>query len=187
VSSRVVSSGALFAAVALIATGPAVSPAVAHVVLSQARAPAGSYYTAYLRVGHGCAGRATTSLRVEVPPETPVVRAQPKPGWTLRIEHLPLAEPIANEGRTVTERVAAITWTGGPLPDAEWDEFGVSLKLPTRTGPFYLPVVQTCEVGEERWTDRPSPGAKAAHPAPKVMLEPPAAGGEDMAGMRMGG
>ena len=165
----------------------AAGPAVAHVVLSQAQAQAGGYYTAYLRVGHGCEGSATTAIRVEVPAETPLLRAQPKTGWTLRIEHAPLPAPVRGEGgRMLSERVSAITWTGGPLPDAEWDEFGISTKLPDRAGPLYLPVVQTCERGEARWTDVPRPGQPPhplAHPAPVVTLGPPAG---DMAGMKMG-
>lgn len=55
-------------------------PAWGHVVLSQPQAPAGSYYTAYFRIGHGCAGAATTALRVEIPPGIVVARPQPKPG-----------------------------------------------------------------------------------------------------------
>ena len=165
------------------------SGACAHVTLSLAQAPAGGYFTAYLRVGHGCAGSATTALRLDVPPELVTVRPQPKPGWTLRIEHAPLATPVRGEvGRMLSERVSAITWSGGPLPDDEWDEFGVSAKLPARTGPLYLPVVQTCERGEVRWTETPAsdrPDLPLAHPAPKVMLGP--AAGEPMAGMKMGG
>ena len=166
------------------------SSANAHVTLSQPDAPAGGYYTAYLRVGHGCAGSPTTALRLEVPPELVTVRPQPKPGWTLRIERAPLAMPVKGEGgRMLTERVSAITWSGGPLPDAEWDEFGVSAKLPARTGPLYFPVVQSCEQGEARWTDMPAvgqPSAPLAHPAPKLMLGP-AAASDPMAGMKMGG
>ena len=166
------------------------SPAAAHVVLSQTQAPAGSYYVAYLRVGHGCAGSATTALRVEIPPELPVVRPQPKPGWTLKIEHAPLTPPVRGEGgRMLAERVSAITWSGGPLPDDQWDEFGVSAKLPARTGPLYLPAVQTCVQGESRWVETPSPGdpgRKLSRPAPVVTLTP-AEGPDPMAGMKMGG
>ena len=164
-------------------------PAAAHVVLSQPHAPAGGYYTAYLRVGHGCEGAATTSIRLEVSPETPVVRPQPKPGWTLRIEHLPLTTPLRGEGgRMLSERVSAITRTGGPLPDAEWAEFGVSTKLPARTGALYFPVVQTCDRGEARWTETPVPGQpsrRLTHPAPMLTLDPPVE--DTMGGMKMGG
>jgi uncharacterized protein YcnI len=172
------------AGAALVAT----SPAWGHVVLSQAQAPAGSYYTAYFRVGHGCAGSATTALRIEVPPDVVTVRPQPKPGWSLNIEHQPLASPIKGEGgRLITERVSAITWTGGPLPDDEWDEFGMSTKLPDHTGVLYFPAVQICVQGSERWADTPSGGAPAhlSHPAPTVTLGPPAAAADSMANMKM--
>ena len=166
-----------------------VSAAQAHVTLSQTQAPGGGYFTAYLRVGHGCAGAATTALRLEAPPELVTVRPQPKPGWTLRIEHTPLATAVKGEGgRMLTERVSAITWSGGPLPDDEWDEFGVSAKLPARTGPLYLPVVQSCGSTQVRWSDTPSPDRPdlpLAHPAPRVVLGPP--GDDPMTGMKMGG
>ncbi len=175
------------ATIVLVFTG--VSGAHAHVTLSQTLAAGGGYYTAYLRVSHGCAGSATTALRLEVPSELVTVRPQPKPGWTLRIEHAPLATPVKGEGgRTLTERVSTITWSGGPLPDDEWDEFGISAKLPARTGPLYLPVVQSCGRTEVRWSDtlvHDQPGLPLAHPAPQVMLGPPAV--DAMAGMKMGG
>ena len=165
------------------------SDANAHVTLSQTQAPGGGYFTAYLRVGHGCAGSATTALRLEVPTELVTVRPQPKLGWTLHIEHVPLATPTKGEGgRMLTERVSAITWSGGPLPDDEWDEFGLSAKLPARTGPLYLPVVQSCEQGQARWTETPNPAQPErplAHPAPRLMLGPAAP--DSMAGMKMGG
>ena len=162
--------------------------ATAHVVLSQAEAPAGGYYTAYFRVGHGCEGSPTTALRVEMPDGIGTARPQPNPGWTLRIEHQPLPTPVRGEGgRLLTERVSALTWTGGVLPDEDWDEFGLSAKLPARQGPLYFPAVQTCVKGEERWTDTPAPGQPQHalhHPAPVIMLWPPATDG-GMAGMRM--
>ncbi len=178
--------GGLFAALTTLALTTA-QPATAHVILSQPHAPSGAHYTAFLRVGHGCDGSATVAIRVEIPAEVRMARPQPKPGWTLAIEHVRLAQPERGEGgRPVEERVSAITWRGGPLPDDEWDDFGLAAKLPPRTGPLYFPVVQTCERGEARWTDIPAPGQRTAHPAPVVTLDP-AAAGEDMAGMKMGG
>ena len=164
--------------------------ALAHVTLSQTRAPAGAPYTAFFRIGHGCAGSATTALRVEIPEGLSGVKPQPKPGWSLRIDHAPLARPVRGEGgRMLTERVSALTWTGGPLPDDQWDEFGVSARLPSTPGVLYFPAVQTCGRGEVRWTDLPVPGApqpSGAHPAPVLTLGPPQPG-EAMGGMNMGG
>ncbi len=158
-------------ALGLVAAGRA----DAHITLSQAQAPSGGYYTAYFRVSHGCEGSATTALRVEIPQAIIGAKPQPKPGWTLRIEHAPLAAPVAGEGgRKLTQRVSAVTWTGGPLPDEQWDEFGLSAKLPATTGPLYFPSVQTCERGQVRWTDIAPPGQaphSVPHPAPMVVLQ----------------
>jgi periplasmic copper chaperone A len=171
------------AAVAALATA-----ASAHVVLAPAAAPAGSYVFGAFRVGHGCAGAATTALRIELPPDLLMAKPQPKPGWSISIEHAPLARPVQGEGgRRTTQRVTAITWTGGPLPDDEWDEFGVSAKLPAKPGPLYFRAIQTCGTTVERWTDMPvaGQGARLPHPAP-VLTVTPAAGPDPMAGMKMG-
>lgn len=162
----------------------AISPAAAHVTLSQTSAPAGSGFTGYFRIGHGCAGSATTALRIEIPADVLGAKPQPKAGWTLKIEHETLAKPqVGDGGRPITQRVSAITWTGGPLPDEEWDEFGLSARLPKRAGVVVFPATQTCQQGQEHWSDPPSPdhAARPAHPAPSLTLGP--AGGDD--GMMM--
>ena len=143
----------------------------AHVVLSQTHAPAGSHYTGYLRVTHGCDGAATTALRIEIPADVEGAKPQPKPGWTLSIEHQ-------------AKRVSAITWTGGPLPDDQWDEFGLSAKLPARAGSVAFPSLQTCGQSEVRWSDLPAPGHPSAHPAPAITLDP-AKPDDGMMGMSM--
>jgi hypothetical protein len=163
------------------------APAAGHVILSQPTAAPGSAYTAYFRVMHSCGGSPTTALRVEIPEDVLGVKPQPKAGWTLSIEHAPLAKPTAGMGgKMVTERVSAVIWTGGPLPDEEWDEFGLSARLPSRTGAVSFPATQTCAGVEERWTDVPSPGQAApAHPAPRVMLTDSPAVDDGMAAMPM--
>jgi hypothetical protein len=153
----------------------AAGPAAAHVTLSETAAPAGSMYVAHFRVGHGCGGAATTALRIEIPLEVTGAKPQPKPGWTLQIDHAPPAAGARGAGR-----VTAITWTGGPLPDDEWDEFGISAKLPARTGPLSFPVVQSCEGVQVHWVGRSSDGEErghGSHPAPTITLTRPAAGG----------
>jgi uncharacterized protein YcnI len=89
-------------------------------------------------------------------------------------------------GKMLTQRVKAITWRGGPLPDDEWDQFGVMAKLPDAPGKLYFPAVQTCQTGEERWVEVPAPGesARLAHPAPALTITPKAAP-DPMAGMDM--
>jgi uncharacterized protein YcnI len=162
-------------------------PAAAHVTLADPQAAPGAYYTSAFKVTHGCAGSATTALRVEIPASIAVAKPQPKPGWTIEIEREPLAAPVKGEGgKMLTQRVKAITWRGGPLPDEDWDQFGVMAKLPDVTGKLYFPAIQTCEVGEARWTEVPAPGesGRLAHPAPVLTVAPKAAP-DPMAGMDM--
>jgi hypothetical protein len=177
-----------YLALAAILCGSAIcASASSHVVLSQPTAAAGSSYAASFRVTHGCTGSATTALRIEIPAEVLTAKPQAKSGWTITLEHEALATPVAGDGgRTITQRVSAITWTGGPLPDDEWDEFGISAKLPARTGPLSFPAVQTCTSGQVRWTEMAAPGQpRATHPAPMVTLTPAAPADDGMNGMHM--
>ena len=165
------------------------APALAHVNLADPKAAPGAYYVSAFRVGHGCGGSATTALRIELPEAILAARPQPKAGWTIEIERAPLSSPGVGEGgRMVTERIKAITWRGGPLPDDEFDAFGIMAKLPEAPGRLYFRAIQTCVSGEERWTDVPGSGAAShlAHPAPMLDVSQ-GSGGDDMAGMDMSG
>ena len=155
----------------LAATTP--SLALAHVVMTPATAAPGGGYLGAFSVSHGCNGAATVALRVELPPGATGVKPQAKPGWIITIEREPLAAPIPGEGgRMITTRVRAITWKG-LLPDDQFDTFGVMLRAPKTAGPLYIPAVQTCEKGENRWVDIPAPGQawhSVPHPAPVITL-----------------
>lgn len=164
-----------FFALAALALAPA--SASAHIALAETTAPAGGYYAGFFRVSHGCGASPTVSLRVSIPDGVLVARPQPKPGWTVAVETAPLARPAVNEGVALKERVSAVVWKGR-LPADQFDQFGLMVRLPDRDGPLYFPTVQTCEAGQNRWTDIPAPGAawtSVAHPAPVVTLTKAAA------------
>jgi uncharacterized protein YcnI len=141
-------------------------PAMAHVVAAPGEAKAGSYSAIAFRVGHACgAGDTTLKLRVEIPDAVASARPQPKTSWTIDIE---------KEGDKPDGRASAITWTGR-LPDDQFDDFAVLMKLPAQAGSLTFPVVQTCEKGESQWTeiaDPERPNEKLTHPAPTVRLTP---------------
>jgi len=160
------------------------APAGAHVVLNPGQAAPGAYYAGAFRVSHGCSGSPTVALKVTIPAGVVTAKPRPKEGWTLTIEREPLAQPVTGEGgQTIRERVKAVTWRGR-LPDDEFDEFGLMLKLPDAAGPLYFPAVQTCETGETRWVEIPAPGAaRPATPAPVLEVTPAAGGHDPMAGM----
>lgn len=154
----------------------AVPEALAHVTLEQAQAPAGSFYKAVLRVGHGCDGSPTVRIRIRIPEGVRQAKPMPKPGWELStiIEKLP--EPYDWYGTTITEDVREIVWSGGNLPDAFYDEFVFRAKLPDQDGlVLSFPVVQECAQGVHRWIEIPEPGKTAddyEEPAPQLTLTP---------------
>lgn len=156
----------------LLAAGPALS----HVTLGAAEATIGTTEKLVLQVPHGCAGAATTKLRVRVPDGVIGVKPMPKAGWDLEKIHGPYAQPHQLRGASVTEGVVEIAWSGH-LADDEYDEFTLRGFISTDLAPgsmLYVPVVQECEDGSiERWIEVPEPGEDAhdrASPAPGLML-----------------
>lgn len=158
-----VAGAALACAVAVLAA----RAASAHVVLDAREATAGGYFKAVFRVPHGCEGAATTGITVRLPPGVVVAKPQPKPGWVLRIEREELAQPVTNEGHTLTQRVSAVAWEGGTLADDSFDEFAIMLRLPATPGPLAFPVVQQCGDVSVSWTAQ----SGTPHPAPTLLLK----------------
>lgn len=159
-----------------------ISVASAHVTLETKQAPVGASYKAVLRVPHGCDGSATTALRVRIPDGFIGVKPMPKPGWTLATASGKYAKPFTLRGAAVTEGVTEVSWSGGKLPDAFYDEFVLTgtiadALLPGST--IYFKVVQECEKGVHRWIEIPTgdvhghgAGGGAAEPAPGLKLLP---------------
>ncbi|HWA12163.1 MAG TPA: YcnI family protein [Burkholderiales bacterium] len=156
----------------LVATLVLAAPARAHVVLEQRNAPAASYYKAVFMVGHGCEGSPTRSITVEIPDGVVNIKPMPKPGWEVRTRIEKLAKPYELHGKTFTEGVTQVTWTGGPLLDAHFDEFVMMTRLPDSPGTLWFKVVQACEQGENRWVETPGEGKSAHdHRMPAAQLE----------------
>lgn len=139
-----------------------VQGAQAHIVLTEPQALAGAYYKATLRVGHGCNGSATTSLVVQVPTGFQGAKPQPKAGWSLNTRTTKLAQPYTSHGKTVTDDVVELRWTASSkesaLPDDQFDEFAFMGRLPDTAGPMWIKVLQTCESGQNDWSDIPRSG-----------------------------
>jgi periplasmic copper chaperone A len=80
----------------------------------------------------------------------------------------------------LSEGVTEISWAGGKLPDAWYDEFVFQGFLASDLEPgstIYFPVVQECEKGVHRWIEIPVPGKSASdypEPAPALKLVPTA-------------
>jgi uncharacterized protein YcnI len=159
----------------------AASPASAHVTLENRQASVGSYYKAVFAVPHGCAGSATTKMRVQIPEGVIGIKPMPKPGWSLETVRGKYAAEYELHGTRLTEGVKEVVWSGGRLADDNYDEFVISTFLTAGLKPnttLYFPVVQECEQGVSRWIDIPAEGhtghddSGSKSPAPGVKLMP---------------
>jgi copper(I)-binding protein/uncharacterized protein YcnI len=161
------------AGAAALVTLVSTTASFAHIVADPAEAKPGSYFRTALRVGHGCgAGKPTTAIRVAIPAGVVNASAQPKTGWEIKVETSKLEKPVdAGHGRMTDTVVSAITWSGGSLPNEQFDEFGLVLKLSeTVSQQLWLPVVQTCAGGETRWDQMPAAGQRAERPAAQIRI-----------------
>jgi len=166
---------AVSSAFALAFVGAA-GDSAAHVTASPDHAPAGSWFRTALRVSHGCEGSPTVAVRVKMPDGVLAVRPQMKPGWDITISMRELPKPVEwPHGIILAEVVDEVAWRGGPLPDAYFDEFGLSMWLAAEPGQtLYFRTVQECEQGVHRWIEIPARGQtwdELDEPAPFVTLE----------------
>lgn len=146
----------------------------AHASLEKAEAAPGSY-KAVVRIGHGCDGQPTHSVRVEVPEGYIGVRPQPKAGWSIDIEQGDYAHAYSLHGREVAAGVTAVTWSGGSLEDAHYDEFVLSGTLAAAVAgrPLFFKTVQTCPDARLAWDEIPAAGQDPHaldHPAPGLVV-----------------
>jgi uncharacterized protein YcnI len=174
------------AAAALIAVALA-APASAHVTANPNEGPAGGFFKTSFRVGHGCDGKPTTKISMQVPGNVTSVHPQVVAGWDIDTKMGKLDEPTkSEEGETITEGVREITWTATDdgLPDAFMQEFGVSMALPEgEVGePLWFPFVQECPGGDSHdWIEIPDSveaWGELESPAPYVVLTAAEEGGE---------
>ncbi|MCU0830571.1 MAG: DUF1775 domain-containing protein [Rhizobiaceae bacterium] len=146
-----------FAALAAMFLLP--SAALAHASLEQGEAQNGSY-KAVLRIPHGCDGKATHTVRVEIPEGFIGAKPMPKPGWELTLEKGDYAKTYVNHGSEVKSGLKTVTWSGGNLPDDQYDEFVVRGTLsgfePGATA--YFKTTQLCDGGEVAWVEIPAEG-----------------------------
>jgi uncharacterized protein YcnI len=155
------------------------TPTAAHVTLETQEARVGEPYKAVLRVPHGCESAATTALRVRIPDGVIADKPMPKPGWTLATTNGKYSKTYTFfHNAKLSEGVTEISWSGGKLPDAWYDEFvfqgflAGDLEAGTK---LYFPVVQECEKGVNRWIEIPAAGKSPAdypEPAPVLRLLP---------------
>jgi periplasmic copper chaperone A len=154
------------AAVALV-LAPA---AAAHVTVNPNKVAADSFARFAIRVPNERPNADTTKVTVRLPQGLFFVSFQPKPGWKRTVTMENLDPPATVFGEKVTERVATVTWQGARIAPGEFDEFGMSAKVPNAPGrTLVFPALQTYSNGEVvRWIGAPD----ADEPASRVTLGP---------------
>lgn len=152
--------------------GLAAGPALAHATLEPREAAAGASYRAVIRIGHGCEGQATRTLRVKLPEGFYNAKPMPKAGWTLETVKGAYATPFDNHGKEMTEGTREVVWSGGDLQDDWFDEFVLRGTIGPELAPgtvLYFPTVQECAEGTADWTDT-SGNPDLPNPAPGVTV-----------------
>jgi uncharacterized protein YcnI len=146
----------------------AIPAAGAHVTISPRTLPANSFSSFAINVPDEAPDATTTKVTVQLPADLSSVSFQPKPGWERSVTMVKLAKPVTNdEGATVTDRIATVTWEGGAIAPGEFDEFVLSGRAPGTRGTLIFPAVQTYSNGDVvRWIG--DPGADS--PAPRVTV-----------------
>jgi uncharacterized protein DUF1775 len=99
-----------------------------------------------------------------------------------------LAEPVEVFGDEITERVGRVTWSGGRIAPGEFDEFGMSARIPEEEGTeLAFRALQRYASGEVvRWigpadADEPAPRVEVTPAEGEVAAEPPESTGEEAA------
>ena len=129
---RRISTAAVSAALLLVLVA---APASAHVTVDPGEAVKGSFTKLALRVPNEEEKASTVEVAVQLPPGLDEVSTRPVPGWTAAVSG------------------SVITWSGGQIRPGEFQEFELSLQLPT-TDTVVFKAVQTYDDGTiVRWID----------------------------------
>ncbi len=121
-------------------------PAGAHVEPDPSSVKPGKTVTVGFTPEHGCEVSPIISMRFRVPRGVKNATAEPKDGWQT----------------TATART--ITFSGSSMPSGATSAFAISFTAPPTKRVLSWKVIQSCEVGVERWIQRPD----GDFPAPRV-------------------
>jgi len=160
----------------LVLAAAGTSAAHAHATFTQPSVIADSYAVMSLQVPHGCDGKATTEVRIELPEGFVFAKPQPKPGWELEIINGDYKNSYDNHGTAVTNGPVEIRWKGGELPDAHFDTFVVRGKISgIEAGTVVaFPATQMCGSDASlAWSEIAAPGTdphSLKSPAPTITV-----------------
>lgn len=171
--------GLVAAATTMVVLAVVAGPATAHVEPDPSQATKGGSAEIAFRVPNERDDATTTEVVIAFPTDHPIPSAsvEAKPGWTIKVDKVALAKPLATDDGQVTEAVSRVTWSGGKIEPGQYADFKVSLEsLPTDTDQLVFKALQTYSDGQVvRWIEPAAPGGEEPdHPAPTVKLVAPA-------------
>jgi uncharacterized protein YcnI len=152
-------------------------PAAAHITVDPRNAVQGGYATVVFRVPNERPEATITKVEIAFPEKNPVpgVRTKPVPGWKVKATERTVSPPIEVPGQQVDTVVSRLTWTPTSKQTAiapdQFQEFPVSMGPLPKTSTLVFDATQKYSDGEVvKWTDQPTGGAVAEHPAPVLNL-----------------
>lgn len=172
-SARLLTATSLSAAALLVG----MATAHAHVSFETPVATAGSAYKAVLQIPHGCDGKATNRVTIEVPEGFYAVKPQPKAGWKTETTIGDYGQSYNVHGKDIKSGVTSVTWSGGDLPDDFYDEFVITGTLANFEKDTTLNFVtkQNCDPDAAQvWDQVPTEGQNPhslPFPAPQLLVK----------------
>jgi periplasmic copper chaperone A len=179
-------------AAVLVAAGAVLAPAGAdaHISLHPNTVPAGAFATLDVRVPGEEQGAHVTKVAMLLPAGFTSVEFENVPGWSARLIHQKVSQPIQTDEGPVSEEVSQVIWTwSGPLSvvdEGQFVQFPLSVAIPDDLAgrALLLKTVQSYSNGQVvHWID-PSLGAE--HPAPRINVTTRGGAIEDVAGKEAG-
>jgi uncharacterized protein YcnI len=161
------------AGLALVAVA---APAWAHVEVEPATATKGSDAVLAFIVPNEKDPQTTTEVVVQFPTDHPIAEAlvEPMAGWTAEAAQFTLKTPIETDAGPVTTGIKSVTWTatGTGIPVENFQEFRVSVGLPSDADSLSFPTTQTYSDGSSvQWVQvTPAGGPEPDDPVPVLTL-----------------
>ena len=167
---------AIVLATAGLTLAAAASPAWAHVKIEPESAAKGSDAVLAFAVANEKDPETTTKVEVQFPRDHPIAEAlvEAMPGWTAEATQFKVTTPIETDNGPVTSAVDKVTWTatGKGIAVENFQEFRVSVGLPTDADSLAFPTTQTYSDGSVvQWVQLTVPGGpEPDEPAPVLTL-----------------
>jgi periplasmic copper chaperone A len=161
------------AGVALVAVA---APAWAHVKIEPGSATKGSDAVLAFVVPNEKDPQTTTKVVVQFPTDHPIADAlvEPIPGWTAEKTQFTVKTQIQTDAGPVTSAIKDVTWTatGKGIPVENFQEFRVSVGLPSDADSLSFPTTQTYSDGSTvQWVQvTPAGGPDPDNPVPVLTL-----------------